>query len=348
MSYVEFLACAESLGVELDCTDWSQPRWGDLLANCAYVPVSYTPHVLNFEHIYFSEIATRMTDMSVVVRLGGQDVGLWPLSVVEDSQGARLCSQGRDLMPPLWVKTLPQRARGRLMSKCFALAHKFAQTLGMDVLKTHVPFLGEQTPNVEDWTRLAALGHSQPNPQLGLYVDLRQDEGTILSHMRKSYKPLIKQGAKLWHTQVNCGTQTSDWAAFQALHRQVAGRATRSQATWDAQYAALCAEAGVLITLRDTTQTLVGAGYFTLSESEGNYSVAAYDRSLFDKPLGHIVQIEAIRALKARGVRWYRLGPVAMGSTQTDKERDISAFKAGFATHTIAEFNFTHEIPHGT
>ena len=38
-----------------------------------------------------------------------------------------------------------------------------------------------------------------------------------------------------------------------------------------------------------------------MSVNEGNYSVATYDKSLTDEPLGHMVQYQAILTLKEKG-----------------------------------------------
>jgi len=56
--------------------------------------------------------------------------------------------------------------------------------------------------------------------------------------------------------------------------------------------------------LRDTEGAMIGGGFFNFTRDEGVYSVGAYDRSLFDKPLGHVVQFRAIEELKSRGIRW--------------------------------------------
>ena len=82
--------------------------------------------------------------------------------------------------------------------------------------------------------------------------------------------------------------------------------------------------------------TDVGGGLFACTRDEAAYSVAAYDRELFDKPLGHVVQFTAIKALKERGIRWYRIGArpfVGDAPAPSEKELAIADFKHGFASH---------------
>jgi lipid II:glycine glycyltransferase (peptidoglycan interpeptide bridge formation enzyme) len=67
--------------------------------------------------------------------------------------------------------------------------------------------------------------------------------------------------------------------------------------------------------------------------------VGVYKRELFNKPLGHAVQMKAIEVLKKRGICWYEIGQKHLKIDKipaTDKELSISHFKEGFATHVIA------------
>ena len=71
------------------------------------------------------------------------------------------------------------------------------------------------------------------------------------------------------------------------------------------------------------------------------YGVGTYDRSLFEKPLGHVVQYCAIELMKARELRWYKIGQRPYPSEQpraTDKEFSIAEFKQGFATHLFPQY----------
>jgi hypothetical protein len=94
-----------------------------------------------------------------------------------------------------------------------------------------------------------------------------------------------------------------------------------------------------LVGLRDpAAQRLVGAGFFQCTRDEGLYAVGAYDRALFDKPLGHAVQQRAIETMKARGLQWSRIGE--RQPAPTAKEVAIAAFKQGFASHQFCRHGF--------
>ena len=86
---------------------------------------------------------------------------------------------------------------------------------------------------------------------------------------------------------------------------------------------------------------MVGGGFFDHTAFEGRYAVGVYDRGLFEKPLGHVVQQLAIEKMKSLGLKWYKLGDRSYSVGEegvTQKEIDISKFKEGFCTNMIPRF----------
>ena len=84
-----------------------------------------------------------------------------------------------------------------------------------------------------------------------------------------------------------------------------------------------------------------------MTRDESLYGVGAYDRSLFDKPLGHVVQFRAIQELQNRRIRWHKLGARSYPSEQpppTSKELTIGDFKQGFATHLLLRYELKFEL----
>ena len=63
--------------------------------------------------------------------------------------------------------------------------------------------------------------------------------------------------------------------------------------------------------------------------------MGAEDRTLFDKPVSHVVQWTAIKHLKELGCRWHYVGQRFYPGDvvqPTEKELNIAYFKEGFAT----------------
>ena len=81
---------------------------------------------------------------------------------------------------------------------------------------------------------------------------------------------------------------------------------------------------------------MIGGGFFDLSADECNYGVGAYDRNFIDQPLGHMIQYHAIKEMKKRKLKWYRLGYRFYRSEKKHidiKRVNISKFTQGFLTH---------------
>ena len=94
----------------------------------------------------------------------------------------------------------------------------------------------------------------------------------------------------------------------------------------------------------ENNKKLIGGGLFLCSRDECEYSTAAYDRNLFDKPIGHLVQKMAIKKMIDRGIKWYRIGDKALETNEikpTEKDYSISLFKEGFSSN-IFPINKTH------
>ena len=72
---------------------------------------------------------------------------------------------------------------------------------------------------------------------------------------------------------------------------------------------------------------------FQINEKTSIYATAAYDRKLFSKPLGHLVQWNAILHMKSINLDRYYVGryfTMRDNPRPTDKELSISQFKKGF------------------
>jgi FemAB family protein len=181
-----------------------------------------------------------------------------------------------------------------------------------------------------------------------LYTDLTASLADIRAAIRKSYRPLISSGLKLWRVAVmdTASLQQEVWAEFRELHKTVSGRVTRSDDSWRCQLAMIADGGAFLVYLQDAASgRMVGAGFFQFTRDEGLYAVAAYDRTLFDEPLGHVVQYRAIEELKGRGLRWYRIGERHYPRDHpepTQKQLAIASFKQGFASHMFCRYLFAH------
>lgn len=325
--------------------------WGAVWQALPYQAVASATPMLDYQHAYFRGAGWQLQDISLVLRTDGRPCGLWPLSlggpVEGDQAGPRLSSAGAAVLAPSFVNGLSPRTVKKLCVRALA----FVQSLCVQLDLPHPRIEQAANPDagsasISEWhQQLMALG-ALPALRHDLYADLQPALTDIRASFRKSFRPLINVGLRNWSVFVmDHGSATeSVWTDFKQLHLSVAGRSTRSDDTWALQWDMLKAGQAFLVGLREPTdQRLVGAGYFQCTRDEGLYAVGAYDRTLFDKPLGHAVQQRAIETMKARGLRWYRIGECHYRQDvppPTDKMVAISAFKQGFASHHFMRVEF--------
>lgn len=313
-----------------------------------YQSVAFAPSMIDYQHAYFRSAGWAMEDISLVLRHDGRPCGLWPLTLGQHESGARLSSAGASVQAPMFAAGLSPRTVKKVLTRAITFMQALAAQHGIyhvDVAQDANPGVGHQ--GASEWHQLLMATGAEPVIRHDLYADLSPPLADIRASFRKSFRPLINVGLRNWGVSVldHKLADADTWAEFKQLHLDVAGRSTRGDDTWQHQFEAIAAGDAFLVALRDPqTHRLVGAGFFHCTRDEGLYAVGAYDRTLFDKPLGHVVQQRAIEVMKERGVRWYRIGERHFSQDKpppNDKQVAIAAFKQGFASHMFCRFEFS-------
>lgn len=164
--------------------------------------------------------------------------------------------------------------------------------------------------------------------------DLSLEQKKIHSGLRKSFQSLVNWGRKnLLIEYYNAQNPSSDmFERYRKFHAVVAGRVTRSDASWQSMRDWVL-ESGGEIALARFGERLV-AGTMTVDGAQkAVYASGVYDRTLFDKPLAHFPLYDAILRSRERGLKYYELGDLPSKGTVTDKEYNIGFFKRGFASN---------------
>lgn len=315
--------------------------WEAVFERLPYESTSYLSSTIDYQLEYQRGHGGNWDDFSCVIFWGKNPIALWPITISVKDEVVNLSSQGRKLLPPIFVEDSPNKTKKSVSKSVLDLINFVSDEIGLQKLESSSAFDGSQSLN--DWHALLMMSGAECSVQHSLCVDLSLPIEKIKSFFRKSYKPLITAGERIWNIEVLSNSiEVTVWEEFRSLHLTVAGRITRSRESWDVQYGSIRNGESFLVVLRDDTRKMVGAGLFVCTKDEGSYSVGAYDRSLFDKPLGHIVQYRAIQEMKRRGCRWYSIGRRYYPSdipTPTEKELSISHFKEGFSSHLIPIFS---------
>jgi FemAB family protein len=328
-------------GLEATFRNLDPGGWDAASAALAYIPVLYSRHSLEYQQAYHSLGGGRWTDLSIALHHNNKAIGIWPLTLAALNGDTVVSSQGLPILPPLFAFETPPTIRKNLIGKILNGLEELCAAHGVKHWASQILFDGASAAPLSEWHHQIMAKGGRAQVLADLYVDLSLDIENIRKHFRKSYKPLISLGLRTWAIEIVRGRDENAWRSFKALHKKAAGRATRSDHTWDLQLAAIAAGEAFMVVLRDTSGEMVGAGFFAVTPHEASYSVGAYDRDLFDKPLGHVVQQAAIEEMKRRGLRWYHIGRRPYPNeapAPSKKELSIGEFKQGFATAILPRY----------
>ncbi len=319
--------------------------WDEVLSSCNYLPATYTNSNILYQWQYQRGLDGCCQDLSIIINSNNKPVAIWPLSLSKIDNFYSLTSHGLPVHPPLFVKGCSVSIQKRIIKCCFELSNIISNVSGIKMWQSSDSFL--DLNGLSSWHILAKGGGAKSVLAYDLFIDLRQDLNQIKSGFRRSYRSLVNSGLKNWTVGILDVPNKKVWQSFKDLHKKVAGRTTRNNETWEIQFNDIANQQAFLIYLLNNDGEMDGAGFFNFTKDEGLYSVAAYKRELFDKPLGHVVQYRAIEELKKRKVRWYKLGsrPYATDNPPpSKKEISIGEFKQGFASHIFPRYLITHFV----
>ena len=321
--------------------------WDRTLADLHYIPVAYSSAAIDYQLAYQRGHGGEWWDISLVLYHDNRPCGVWPMCFAVKADVASVTSHGLPVLPPLFVRGLGSKSRKNLIKRCLSLFEVLCRAGRIANPESAESFADQSALGVGEWHEQSMRGGATVACRHELFVDLSLEIEAIKASFRKSYKSLVTSGMRLWQTGVMTEADPALWTEFRELHLKVAGRVTRSLLSWDLQHQAIADGNALLVHLRNDRGGLVGGGFFSMTRDEGAYSVAAYDRSLFDKPLGHVVQYRAIEEMKRRRLRWYKIGVRPYPAEQpaaTEKELSIGDFKRGFATHLFPQYVLRHDI----
>ena len=165
----------------------------------------------------------------------------------------------------------------------------------------------------------------------------------LWKRIRKSYKPLINKGLRELDYGIARGPESHEiFVKFRELHREVAGRVTRSPESW-AQQESEFLENGSFLAYIKQGSNLLGAALICYSKSSALYAVGVYRRELQALNLGHLSLWLAIQELNQLKIEHFRIGDNSLNKDPlaTKKLDGIAHFKSGFADRVTLEKSFS-------
>ena len=137
-----------------------------------------------------------------------------------------LSSHGNPVLEPLFTKC-PKKTFKNNTKKCFTTASQIADNIG---LKDWISSSGMlDNSSVSYWHQICMSSNASLSSFHELYIDLELPIEKIKSNFRKSYKPLVSLGEKLWKIDVinqsSMSVEIEDHVnEFCLLHEDVSGK----------------------------------------------------------------------------------------------------------------------------
>ncbi len=173
------------------------------------------------------------------------------------------------------------------------------------------------------------------------------DEGEpgLRRNLRKSYHSLVNWGRRNLEIAIvdEHNPDGELFRRYQNFHREVAGRTTRPQQSWDVMFDWIVTGYGDLV-LGLIDGKLVSGTMVVDGTTTSYYASGVYDRNRFDKPLGHFPLWRSIVRSAERGMRHFDLGDLPLAGASDVKDVAIGYFKRGFATTIATSIAWTKEI----
>ena len=307
-----------------------------------YVPLQYKPGFLEYQSEYFQSVYDGYADCSMVLYRGGTRVGIWPLCMYYQQGRLHFGTAGAALMGPLFSALPKAEAQRNVIETCLQGAFNIIRQEQGAPLRCSETVLDQG--NSQWMKKLMEHGARTVKVTWQAFADLSLSPEEVQSRIRRTNKYSAARGREEYHIEIyDCKSSCLDriFRDFHDMHREVSGRETRNQKTWDIQENLVRDKderhgRSFVVFIRDKeTGVLAGSALFDSTPQTGLYCVAAYDRSRFSKPVGHIVQAVAMERMRAYGLRWYEIGERAYPSDEGSDPKlvNIGHYKEGFATH---------------
>lgn len=313
--------------------------WDGIVNKVLYAPVYYDSYFVKYQNQYFSEVYDEYIDISFIAYNGGISAFIMPLCIYKKNGEYFLGAEGGAIYSPLLSENIQnEEGKRKILKKCLNVLKVIAHRFFVSELQFRENIMSN---GLESWERvlLENSGRIIGNG-VEAYVNLSMQPEAILKKIRRTNKYSIIKGKELWDYKLITKDNTKEeiydaMDKFRQLHIEVAGRETRSIKTWELQREGIINSDDFLVMLYDKKLGLIGASLYQTTNTAGMYSVAAYNRDLFDKPIAHISQWIAICHMREIGKKWYYIGRRFYENdyeNPSDKEIKIGHFKEGFAT----------------
>ena len=317
-------------------------KWSETYMEIKDPLVYYRENYIDFRLECLKTIEGDYIDISFGIKLENKIIGLMPLFLNKNSNCIELGFLENSVYPINFISSISPNLKKEIVNQIITGLLNLSDLLKIKKLT----FFDQLIPSTKLslWHKILLQHNLKCHISRELFTDLKLDYLDLRKYYRKSYKSLISKGSRILNSHKLKGNDKSVWEEFKLLHFKAAGRKTRSDRSWDLLLNEISNNDSSFYYCTDKKGVMVGGSFIMKNDFEAVYAVAAYDRELFNLPIGHFLQDFIIQDLLQTNKKWYRLGrkfhEMDMDSP-SNKEIQIGKFKSGFSTELIANFRFS-------
>jgi len=297
-----------------------------------HLPFKYSFSWIEYLNEYFTEKNKNSLSLFVYFIKKNQVIGYWPITILNVGDKFSLSTFGYPVYEPYFISSHEDMY---LIERCAKLLINLKELDYFNKINVTSCLYSNSSLN-RSWDVPLSLASVFNYDVYDLDIDLTLELSEIKSYFRKSYKSIINKTNKNL-TQViydSNNISVESWMEIKNLHKNVAGKKTRSDKTWDLQYQMIKSGRAFSTAIYDN-KTLIAASLFGISKFDAFYFIGVYNRDMEHLNLGHHSLYLAITKSKQLNLNTFNLGTLSIPSIYnqlTEKELSIEHFKKGFAS----------------
>jgi hypothetical protein len=316
--------------------------WNQGIAEIKAAHPFYSAIVREYDHIYLGQDFVS-DDSFILLDDRGAVLALVPLYLcsVEDKPVYGYGNTHQVAPIVAGAETLKQHQE--VLLRC----HQHIEELATkkNVVRHRTYFTNPTVPDGIYWNNpLKHFGY-QDESCTGLLLPLCEEEKTLWSNIRKSYRPLINKAERQYRYLV-IDKSNFDFVTceeYRRLHYAAAGRATRPAESFHQQYALIQNDQGYLIFVMREAEYVGAYFFYRLKECVYYASAATLPEIDAQSGVGHLGLWKGIQKAKEIGARYMDFGMLFLEHADP-KVSNIEFFKFGFGGRRVMMFRGTRHF----
>ena len=122
----------EGIEIVFDAEDVSRALWNTTLNQMSYIPTLYLSTSLDYQRAYMQCFLDEIIDISVIFKIKGRVLGLWPLSVNSLNGKIQVRTNQGAVLPPVFVKNTSEKVMRKIARSCLSALDSVHVLIGAD------------------------------------------------------------------------------------------------------------------------------------------------------------------------------------------------------------------------